>query len=100
LGAFLVPYIFVLSPVLVLVGATPLLVLQMVLTSVMGMVALSAGVTGFWNVRLSQVERVALVAGGLFLVDPGLLTDLFGAGTVVAVYLSQRTRVIRVTSAL
>jgi TRAP transporter 4TM/12TM fusion protein len=100
LGAFLVPYIFVLSPVLVLVEATPLLVLQMVLTSVMGMVALSAGVTGFWNVRLFPVERVALVAGGLLLVDPGLLTDLFGAGAVLAVYVSQRRRVLRVTSAL
>ena len=44
LGAFLVPYIFVLSPVLILVGATPLLVLQMLVTSVMGMAALAAGV--------------------------------------------------------
>lgn len=95
LGAFLVPYIFALSPVLVLVGATPLLVLQMVLTSVLGMVALGAGVTGFWSVRLSLVERVALVAGGLLLVDPGLVTDLFGIGMVAAVYLLQRRRGLR-----
>jgi len=92
LGAFLVPYIFALSPVLVLVGATPPLVLQMLTTSVIGMMALGAGVAGFWNVSLSRVERVALVAGGLLLVDPGFVTDLFGAGIVVAVYVSQRTR--------
>jgi len=95
LGAFLVPYIFALSPVLVLVGATPLLVLQMLTTSVIGMMALGAGVAGFWNVSLSRVERIALVAGGLLLVDPGFVTDLFGAGIVAAVYVSQRTRAMR-----
>lgn len=95
LGAFLVPYIFVLSPALVLVGATPLLVMQMLFTSVMGMVALAAGVTGFWSIKLTPVERLALVGGGLLLVDPGLLTDLFGAGMVAVVYLLQRMRTIR-----
>jgi len=92
LGAFLVPYIFVLSPVLILVGATPILVMQMLATSVMGMTALAAGVAGYWSVRLSHLERLALVAGGFLLVDPGLLTDLLGAGVVAAVYLLQRSR--------
>ena len=92
LGAFLVPYIFVLSPVLILVGATPILVLQMLATSVMGMAALAAGVAGYWSVRLSRLERLVLVVGGLLLVDPGLLTDLLGAGLVGAVYLLQRSR--------
>lgn len=92
LGAFLVPYIFVLSPVLILVGATPILVLQMLTTSVMGMAALAAGVAGYWSVRLSRLERIALVAGGFLLVDPGLLTDLLGAGLVAVVYVLQRNR--------
>ncbi|MEW6351386.1 MAG: TRAP transporter permease [Thermodesulfobacteriota bacterium] len=95
LGAFLVPYLFVRSPVLVLVGASPALVLQMVITAVIGMVALAAGVTGYWTVRLSTVERLAFVAGGLLLLDPGLVTDLFGAGMVGTIYLLQRTRPIR-----
>jgi len=94
-GAFLVPYIFALSPVLVLVGATPLLVTQMLVTSVLGMVALGAGVAGFWNVSLRPMERIALIAGGLLLVDPGLVTDLFGAAVVVTVYLLQRSRARR-----
>jgi TRAP transporter 4TM/12TM fusion protein len=92
LGAFLVPYLFALSPVLVLVHATPLLILRMVVTSVLGMVALSAGVTGFWNIRLSVLERIALIGGGLLLVDPGLWTDLCGAAVVAAMYLLQRSR--------
>ncbi len=95
LGAFLVPYIFALSPVLILVGATPLLILQMLATSVMGMGALGAGVAGFWTINLSRIERFALIAGGLLLVDPGLLTDLCGAGMVGTVYLVQRLRANR-----
>jgi len=100
LGAFLVPYMFAMSPVLVLVNATPLLIVRMVVTAVLGMVALSAGVTGFWQVRLSILERIVLVAGGILLVDPGLLTDLFGATVVAAVYLFQRTRGIRSNKAV
>lgn len=94
-GAFLVPYIFALSPVLVLVGATPLLVFQMLMTSVLGMVALGAGVAGFWTVALGPVERLALIVGGLLLVDPGVLTDLVGAGIVVTVYALQRASAVR-----
>lgn len=91
-AAFLVPYIFALSPVLVLVGVTPPLVLQILVTSVLGMVALGAGVAGFWTVDLRPAERLAVVAGGLLLVDPGVFTDMLGAGIVVIVYLMQRTR--------
>ncbi|MFZ5867637.1 MAG: TRAP transporter permease [Thermodesulfobacteriota bacterium] len=92
LGAFLVPYVFALSPVLVLVGATPLLVLRMLTTAVIGMVALGAGVSGFWSVKLFPIERLALIAGGMLLVDPGLLTDLIGVGIVGGVYIVQRIR--------
>jgi TRAP transporter 4TM/12TM fusion protein len=100
LGAFLVPYIFALSPVLILVGATPLLVLQMLTTAVIGMVALGAGVTGFWTVNLFRIERLALIAGGMLMVDPGPLTDLLGAGIVGAVYVVQRVRGNRNCNAL
>jgi TRAP transporter 4TM/12TM fusion protein len=92
LGAFLVPYFFVLSPVLLLFGVTPLVIVQVLATSIAGMVALSAAVTGFWNINLTWIERVALVAGGLLLMDPGAFTDLLGAAVVVTVYAVQRIR--------
>jgi TRAP transporter 4TM/12TM fusion protein len=100
LGAFLVPYFFVLSPVLILVEATPLLILQMLATSVMGMVALAAGIAGFWTINLFPIERLALIVGGLLLVDPGPITDLCGAGMVGSIYLAQRIRASRTAKAL
>ncbi|MBM3299286.1 MAG: TRAP transporter large permease subunit, partial [Deltaproteobacteria bacterium] len=92
LAAFLVPYFFVLSPALVLVNATPPVVLQMLVTSVAGMVAISAGVTGFWTVSLTWIERVALLVGGLLLVDTGPITDLIGGSVVAGVYIVQLMR--------
>ena len=92
LGAFLVPYIFAMSPQLVLVGATAGGVALMLVTSVTGMVALGAGVSGFWSTNLRWWERLALVAGGLLLVDPGLLTDVIGAVLVAAAFALQFVR--------
>jgi TRAP transporter 4TM/12TM fusion protein len=92
LGAFLIPYIFVLSPVLILVGATPILMLQILITSLLGMTALGAGVTGFWSGKLRGIERAILITGGLLLVDPGWLTDIIGATMVISVYVVQRLR--------
>jgi TRAP transporter 4TM/12TM fusion protein len=92
LAAFLVPFIFAFSPSLVLVDATPLGIIQMVITSVTGMVALGAGVSGFWSTKLQWWERLLLPLAGILLIDPGLLTDLIGAGIVVVVFVSQFMR--------
>ena len=92
LAAFLVPFVFAFSPALVLVGATPLLVVQMIITSVTGMIALGAGVAGYWSTGLHWWERIALAAAGLCLIDPGWLTDLIGAGLVVTVFVMQYLR--------
>lgn len=92
LGAFLVPFFFALSPVLVLVGATPLILIQMLTTSMIGMVALGAAVTGFWTTGLRWWERLALTAGGMLLVDPNWITDLIGGALVVAIFAIQYLR--------
>lgn len=86
LGAFLVPYIFAVSPVLVLVGATWGKVAAMLFTSLLGMTALGTGVTGFWTTHLRPYERAMLIVGGILLVDPNLTTDLVGGGLVAVAF--------------
>ncbi len=88
-GAFILPYIFVYSPQLLLIGVTPLGMIQPILTSILGMSAIGAALTGFLLKKLGWVERVLLVAGGLLLVDPGLLTDIIGIATLAAIVLFQ-----------
>jgi TRAP transporter 4TM/12TM fusion protein len=88
-GAFILPYIYVLSPQLLLIDVTPMGVIQPIVTSILGMSAIGAALTGFLITRLSVVERVVLIAAGLCLVDPGWLTDLIGIAAVAAVVLYQ-----------
>lgn len=95
IAAFLVPYIFVMSPVLLMVNATPAHLLQMIVTSVVGMVGVGAAVSAYLITRASWLERVMFFAGGLLLIDPGLTSDLIGAGLLVLGYLSQRFRLHR-----
>jgi TRAP-type uncharacterized transport system fused permease subunit len=92
IGAFILPYIYVLSPQLLLLDVTFLGVLQPIVTSIVGMSALGAALTGFLLRKLSAVERLILAAAGLCLVDPGLLTDLIGLAAVAAVVLYQVVR--------
>lgn len=100
LAAFIVPFMFAMSPSMVLVGATPMLIIQILITSFTGMIALGAGVSGFWSVHLKWYERLALVAGGLCLVDPGWQTDVVGGAVVVGVFLLQYLRKRRDTGEL
>jgi TRAP transporter 4TM/12TM fusion protein len=92
IGAFILPYIYVMSPQLLLIDVTFLGVLQPVVTSLVGMSALGAALTGFLLRRLGVAERLVLAAAGLCLVDPGLLTDVIGLAAVAGVVLYQVLR--------
>ena len=92
IGAFILPYIFVLSPQLLLIDVTFLGVLQPIVTSIVGMSALGAALTGYLLRPLSPLERIILAAAGLCLVDPGWITDLVGLAAVAAVVVYQVVR--------
>lgn len=81
-AAFLIPYIFVYSPVLLLIDATPLTLAIAVATALVGMVGLSASLIGYFVAPTSMLERIILFAGGLLLVDPGAMTDIIGLGVL------------------
>lgn len=95
IAAFIVPYIFVMSPVLLMINATPFNVLQMMVTSIIGMIGIGAAVSAFLITRAGWLERIIFFAGGLLLIDPGLTTDVIGAGLLIVGYLSQRIRLAR-----
>ena len=86
--AFVIPYIFALSPEILLVAeagvaVTVIDVIRIVLTSVAGMVGISAGLEGYFFGNCKIWERLILIAGGLCMVIPSLLTDLLGLGLLV-----------------
>jgi len=93
IAAFLIPYIFVYNPALLLINTTPLQVIQIVITSVIGMLGVGAAMEGYFLTHAGWVERGMFLVGGLLLIDPGLVTDVIGAGLIVSALLWQLRKI-------
>ena len=92
IAAFIVPYILALNPAMVFVNTTALEVVLIVLTSLVGMFALSMALEGFYRGTLPAVLRVVVAVGGLMLIYPGALTDVIGLALVGGVIAFQVLR--------
>lgn len=89
LGAFLVPFAFVLEPALLLNGSLGDIALATA-TALVGAVLLSGGLRGFLVAPLGWLGRVLVGGAGILMIAPGLALPLVGAGIAVAVVLVQK----------
>ena len=98
IAAFIIPYMFVLSPVILMIDATiPGLVVTTV-TAIIGMIALSSALIGYLADNCRIYERILLIAGGLLLIDPGTVTDLTGIAIFAIILFFQIERKKKRTS--
>ena len=82
--SYIVPFVFVFSPVLLLGGKWSTAdLLYALMTSALGVIALCFGVEGYFRGRLPLFIRLFLGFGGLGLMLPGLSFKLPGAGLIV-----------------
>ncbi|MEJ2203115.1 MAG: TRAP transporter fused permease subunit [Gemmatimonadota bacterium] len=79
---FLVPFMFVYGPSLLLVGSVPAIALACI-TGMAGVTALAASAMGYARRTLRPWERAVLGAGALALIFPGVWTDLAGMMALV-----------------
>ena len=98
IAAFVVPYIFAYSPAMLFEGVTGFWpVLQIGLSSLLGIFGIAAALNGHLFRRVPVVLRLALAAGGLGMMIPGAVTDLVGLAVVAVViavqYLSNKKAV-------
>lgn len=92
IAAFIVPYIFIYSPILVMENVTALSLITTVITAVLGMVAVSSSMIGFY-IRYSRFyERLLLFVAGIVLIIPNLLGALIGIPLMLAVWFLQKQR--------
>ncbi|MBZ5487663.1 TRAP transporter permease [Halomonas aquamarina] len=78
IGAFIIPYAFIYNPMLVMVDPTPLGLISALIFSLLGIMGVSSALLGYF-VRDSRVwERLVLLAAGLAMVVPELLTSGLG----------------------
>ena len=92
IAAFIIPYIFVLSPVLLMIDATPLNLAYSLVTAIIGMVALSSSLIGYLIADMRWAERAALFAAGLLMIIPEVTTDVVGLVVLAICVFLQRKR--------
>ncbi len=88
--AFIVPYIFAYSPDMLLIGAEWYRVVQIIITSLIGIFGVSAAMEGHMFLKTPWWQRIMCLAGGLMCIIPSLATDIVGVVLVVAVIAIQK----------
>ena len=89
-GAFLVPYMFVLSPELLMVDVHFSTFALAFGSAVLGMFSLGTAVVGFIDRPLSFLERFLLISSGLGMLYVGIYTDLIGLAVFGGIYIYQK----------
>ncbi|AGX03512.1 hypothetical protein B14911_21573 [Bacillus sp. NRRL B-14911] len=89
IAAFIIPYMFVLSPELLMIDTTWYYLVWVVFTALAGMMAIGSGVIGYWFRRLWWFERIIGIVGGLCLIYPETLTDIIGLVSFAALIILQ-----------
>jgi TRAP-type uncharacterized transport system fused permease subunit len=91
LAGFIVPYMFVYGPSLLMQGHW-YEVLWSVVTGAVGTLCLGGAVVGYLLKPATWVERLLLFAAAVLLIKPGLLTDGAGFGLLAVTVALQRAR--------
>lgn len=92
IAAFIIPYVFVLSPEILGINATLFSVTETTVTALIGMVGVSGAMIGQLYCKANILERLLLLAGGLCLIDPTILTDIIGIAVLGGVFAMQYFR--------
>jgi TRAP transporter 4TM/12TM fusion protein len=91
IAGFLIPFMFVLGPAMVLEG-TATEIAMVVVTGTLGVIALAGGIQGFFMTRCAMWERFLLTVAAIALIKPGWLTDIFGIGLLAVMFVVQLVR--------
>ena len=90
IAAFIVPYIFAYSPAMLFVNVPSVwAVIQIVLSALLGIFGVAAGLEGFMLRKMNWLFRLICIGGGLGLMIPGALSDLVGLVLIGGVFAIQ-----------
>jgi TRAP transporter 4TM/12TM fusion protein len=92
LAGFLVPYIFVLNPMLLMVDVQFLPLIQYIITALLGIFLLAMCTIGYYRGNLNALLRILALAGAIGMLHPGLLSDIGGFAVLVFIWLVQTIR--------
>jgi len=78
IAAFIIPYMVVFSPSLLMIDTTVWEIIWVTFTALIGMIAIGAGMIGFWYRKVKWMERILAVGAGLLLIYPESMSDIIG----------------------
>ena len=77
LGGFIIPYVFISDPALLLIGSIPWII-WCIFTTTLGIYVLGGSVTGWFFMKATPMERVVGILSSALLVVPTAFTDYAG----------------------
>ena len=84
-SAFILPFIFALSPQLLLINTTPLKAVMVTGSAILGVVALASCLENYLFGELKIYQRGLVGVAALTLMFPGWSTDIVGLGIIIAI---------------
>jgi TRAP transporter 4TM/12TM fusion protein len=91
IAGFIIPFMFVLGPAMVLEG-TAFEIVTVFITGTVGVIALAASVQNWLLTHCAVWERVLLAIAAVALIKPGLTTDLIGGAIMALIVMVQLAR--------
>ncbi|MCL1862687.1 MAG: TRAP transporter permease [Defluviitaleaceae bacterium] len=90
IAAYIVPYFFVFNPQMLFINADFVSIVQIVITSVLGIVFVAAGFSGYLLRHMGWCSRAFAVLAGILLVNATLVTDIIGIAIIVGIIAWQK----------
>jgi len=91
LAGFIIPFMFVYGPSLILIGNPAEIALSLI-TGIVGTLSLAAAVQGWLFVRTLWWERIVLLISAIALIKPGWISDVIGIVFLVFIFCLQYVR--------
>lgn len=89
IGAFIIPYMFVFNPQILMINTTFIEVVPILITSLIGMFGVSAGLEGYVFRKCNFIERILFIAAGLLSIYPEIYTDIIGIALIAVLVILQ-----------
>ena len=78
IAAFIVPYIFCINPAMLLIDVTTWSMIQIIITSLVGLFGVAAALEGYIMGELNALLRIMIAVGGILMMIPGTVSDIVG----------------------
>jgi len=102
IAGYILPFFFVFNPEMLFIGATPLLIIKIIISCLIGMFNIAVGIQGYLLQKVYWPLRLAAVAAGFLLIDPAIKTTLIGfsiSAMVIFIHYLQHKKDQRLKSA-